>query len=509
MGHGPGGDPGKPQAIVAVIDLGSNSGRVVVYRYQAGGHLQLLAGSRASLRLVRELDERRRLSQPAMDRAWEAILDFRAIAQGAGAERILAVATAATRDAENGPGFIERIRGRLGIEVRILSGDEEARYGFLGAVRGLPVVRGVLFDLGGGSMQVSRFRQRRLTRSVSLPLGSLRLSDAFLKADPPSAREVRRLREHARAALEMAGVGALGKGEQLVGTGGTVRNLAKIDRRGREDYPITRLHGYELSRRRVKTITGLLAERKQKKREQVPGLNDDRGDSIVGGSLAIQTLMEVLEAPEVVVSGQGVREGLAVSLVTEELPEPAAVRQSSIAALVSRFDGWVPEQAERRRALVASLHEALEPAADPEVREALGQAATVLDIGRSIDFFDRHQHVADIVLATDLNGFSHRGIALVSAILRNAGDEDTGARSYAPLLVSEDGPNVQRAGVLLALADDIEERCPRGAAITLECRVRKDEAMVTVPQLGGWRERKIGPRFERAFDRKLVVTTGR
>jgi exopolyphosphatase/guanosine-5'-triphosphate,3'-diphosphate pyrophosphatase len=509
MGHGPGGDPGKPPAIVAVIDLGSNSGRVVVYRYQAGGHLQLLAGSRASLRLVRELDERRRLSQPAMDRAWEAILDFRAIAQGAGAERILAVATAATRDAENGPGFIERIRGRLGIEVRILSGDEEARYGFLGAVRGLPVVRGVLFDLGGGSMQVSRFRQRRLTRSVSLPLGSLRLSDAFLKADPPSAREVRRLREHARAALEMAGVGALGKGEQLVGTGGTVRNLAKIDRRGREDYPITRLHGYELSRRRVKTITGLLAERKQKKREQVPGLNDDRGDSIVGGSLAIQTLMEVLEAPEVVVSGQGVREGLAVSLVTEELPEPAAVRQSSIAALVSRFDGWVPEQAERRRALVASLHEALEPAADPEVREALGQAATVLDIGRSIDFFDRHQHVADIVLATDLNGFSHRGIALVSAILRNAGDEDTGARSYAPLLVSEDGPNVQRAGVLLALADDIEERCPRGAAITLECRVRKDEAMVTVPQLGGWRERKIGPRFERAFDRKLVVTTGR
>src|SRR6266508_4401642 len=217
MGHGPRGDPGKPPAVVAVIDLGSNSGRVVVYRYQAGGHLQLLAGSRASLRLVRELDERRRLSQPAMDRAWEAILDFRAIAQGAGAER------------------------------------------------GLPVVRGVLFDLGGGSMQVSRFRQRRLTRSVSLPLGSLRLSDAFLKADPPSAREVRRLREHARAALEMAGVGALGKGEQLVGTGGTVRNLAKIDRRGREDYPITRLHGYELGRRRVKTYTGLLPDAMPKK----------------------------------------------------------------------------------------------------------------------------------------------------------------------------------------------------------------------------------------------------
>lgn len=498
----------NPPAVVAVIDLGSNSGRVVVYRYQAGGHLQLLAGSRASLRLVRELDEGGRLSQAAMDRAWEAILDFRAIAQGAGAERIVGVATAATRDAENGPAFIQRVRTRLGIEVRILSGAEEARYGFLGAVRGLPVTQGVLFDLGGGSLQVSHFHKRRLTRSVSLPLGALRLSDAFLKEDPPSAREVRRLREHVETALEKAGVGVLEKDERLVGTGGTLRNLAKIDRRTREDYPIMRLHGYELGRRRVKAITGLLAGRKQKKREQVPGLNDDRGDSIVGGSLAIQTLMEVLEAPAVVVSGQGVREGLAVSLTTEALPDPATVRQSSVAALVSRFDGWVEEHAARRRSLVASLYEALEPAADSEVGEALGEAATVLDIGRSIDFFDRHQHVADIVLATDLNGFSHRAIALVSAILRSAGDEDAQARSYVPLLDSDDAPRVRRAAVLLALADDIEERCPRGQAISLGCRVRKDEVTVTVPQVGGWRQRKIGPRFERAFDRKLVVTAG-
>src|SRR2546428_3538894 len=112
MGHGPGGDPGKPPAIVAVIDLGSNSGRVVVYRYQAGGHLQLLAGSRASLRLVRELDEKRRLSQPAPDRAWEALQDFPAIAEGAGAARIVAVATAATPAPGNGPAFIGRIRER-------------------------------------------------------------------------------------------------------------------------------------------------------------------------------------------------------------------------------------------------------------------------------------------------------------------------------------------------------------------------------------------------------------
>lgn len=496
---------GKPPATVAVIDIGSNSGRVVVYRYQAGGHLQLLAGSRASLRLVRDLDASHRLSREALDRAWEAVLDFRAIAAGAGAERILAVATAATRDAENGPDFIARIRAELGIEVRILSGEEEARFGFLGAVSGLPVENGVLFDMGGGSMQVSHFRGRRLLTSVSLPLGSLRLSDAYLKSDPPTGREVKRLREHAREALEGARVGPLQKGEQFVGTGGTLRNLAKIDRRGREGYPITRLHGYVLGRRRIKEITGLLVERKKKRRERVPGLNDDRGDSIVGGSLAIQALMDVLEAPDVLVSGQGVREGLAHGLIGDELPAPADVRASSVAALVSRFDGFSAESARRRCLLVGALYDELEPDADPEFRQALEHAATVLDIGRSIDFFDRHEHVAEIVLATDLNGFSHRGIALVSAIARSAGDDDTRAKSYAPLLGGDDGEKVLRAAVILALADDIEERCPPEVPIHLDCRIRKDEVALTVPELGGWRDRKIGPRFGKAFGRELVV----
>ncbi len=453
------------------------------------------------------MDTSHRLSQEALHRAWEAVLDFRAIAEGAGAERTLAVATAATRDAENGPDFIARMRKELGIEVRILSGEEEARFGFLGALGGLPVDHGVLFDMGGGSMQVSHFRGRRLMTSVSLPLGSLRLSDAFLKSDPPTGGEVKRLREHARAALEEAGVGPLEKGEQFVGTGGTLRNLAKIDRRGREGYPITRLHGYVLGRRRVKEITGLLVERKQKRRERVPGLNDDRGDSIVGGSLAIQTLMEVLEAPDVVVSGQGVREGLARSLAGVELSAPAVVRASSVAAMVSRFDGFSEESARRRCALTRALYDDLEPGADPEFREALEQAATVLDVGRSIDFFDRHEHVADIVLATDLNGFSHRGIALVSAILRSAGDEDTRAKSYAPLLAGDDGKKVLRAAAILTLADDIEERCPPGAEVHLDCRVRNDEVVVTEPELAGWRDRKIGPRFGKAFGRKLTVAS--
>jgi exopolyphosphatase/guanosine-5'-triphosphate,3'-diphosphate pyrophosphatase len=491
---------------VAVIDIGSNSARIVVYRLEGGISTQILASSRGSLRLVRELDATHSLSPQALERAWEALQDFRAIALGAGTSHIFALATAAVRDAENGKAFMADVKKRLGFDVRILSGEEEARYGFLGAVGGLPIEHGVLFDVGGGSMQVTRFRQRRIMSATSLPLGSLRLSDGFLKSDPPSSGEVRRLTEHAAGLLRKAGITPLEQGESVVGTGGTIRNLAKIDRRER-DYPVTRLHGYVLARKRLRDTVDLVASRKLKKRQEIPGLNEDRGDSIVGGGLAIRTLIDLLEADEVFVSGQGVREGLARSLVSEDLPPPYEVRRASVHALASRFSGWEEEPAMRRAAIAEALLKALELAPDPDIKEALLHAAVLLDVGRAIDFFDRHEHVADLVLATDLLGFTHRGIALVSAVARAAGDEDARPKSLAPLVTGKDEEAVHRAAALLVLADDIEERCPRGASVELDCRVQKDEVRVKVGTLAGWRPRTIGRRFERAFGRKLTVSS--
>ncbi|HVR69829.1 MAG TPA: Ppx/GppA phosphatase family protein [Vicinamibacteria bacterium] len=492
---------------VAVIDIGSNSGRVVVYRPEAGGGFRILAGTRAALRLVREVDGTHALSAATIDRTLDALRDFKAIAVGAGARRSVAVATAALRDAENAPALLARVREELGVEVRIISGEEEAWYGFLGAVHGLPVEHGVLFDLGGGSMQVSHFQERALRRSVSLPLGSLRLSDAFLGSDPPKAGEVRHLQAHVREMLERERLAPLAPGEALVGTGGTVRNLAKVDRVSRA-YPLTRLHGYLLSRRRVHEIATLLAARRLKHRRDIPGLNEDRGDSIVGGSLAVQALMDLLQAREVLVSGEGVREGLVLGGPHRTLPPPQAVREASVTALTARFAVWNARAADRRAALAAALQKGLEPGTPAEIQEALRHAARLLDVGRSVDFFDRHEHVADMVLATDMAGFSHRDLGLLSSVLRHAGDEDTPAKRLAPLVTADDIPAIERAAVVLRVADDIEERCPPGQTLTLECQRGPHEVTVVVPQLVAWRPRKIGPRFERAFGRALIVGSG-
>jgi exopolyphosphatase / guanosine-5'-triphosphate,3'-diphosphate pyrophosphatase len=492
---------------VAVIDIGSNSGRVMVYRQEAGGHLHVLAGSRASLRLVRELDRTGRIPAEALERAFEALRDFRSIARGSGVRRIVAAGTSALRDAANGPPFIRRVRRELGIAIRTLSGVEEARCGFLGAVGGLPVDNGTLFDLGGGSLQLARFRHRRLLGAVSVPLGALRVSDAFLKSDPPTPREMRRLRRHAREVLEAAGLRELSEGEELVGTGGTIRNLARIDQRA-SGYPIPRLHGYVLTRHRAHEIVAALAAERLKKRAGVPGLNADRRDSVVGGGLVVDTLMDALGAEHVVVSGEGVREGLARSLGQDRLEATEAVRRSSLDALAARFVGWSAERAGRREKVAAALHSALLPGAPGETGEALLQGARVLDIGRTVDFFDRHEHVADLVLATDLGGFSHRQVALLAAVVRQAGDEEARPLSLAPLVTRDDRRAVEQAAVLLTLADEITERCAPGSPPVVRCRARRGEVSVAVPALGSWGVRGLEGRFAAAFGRRLRVVPG-
>jgi exopolyphosphatase/guanosine-5'-triphosphate,3'-diphosphate pyrophosphatase len=497
--------PGLTAAPVAVIDIGSNSGRVVVYEVLPEGHLRILASSRASLRLVRDLKENNTLSAQAINRTLDALHDFHALAVGSGASRTLAVATSAIRDAENGSALLTRVRQELGLRLRIISGEEEAHYGCLGAVRGLPVDDGVMFDLGGGSLQIAGFRKRRIGRQWSLPLGALRLSDAFLSSDPPSPKDRRRLTAHVRRSLEQIPLPALGARGWLVGTGGTVRNLAKIDQRQR-GYPLPRLHAHILERDRVEEIVDLLASRRQDRLSAVPGLNDDRVDSIVGGGLATVALMKALDADRLQVSGQGVREGLASSLISDELPLPREVRVGSIAGLAAAFRAWDDRPAAHRAAVVDALFAALEHEHNGSLREMLGHGATLLDIGRAIDFFDRYEHVADIVLSTDLLGFSHREVALLSAIVRGAGDEGATLDRYQPLLGKDDRRPVDRAATLLALADEIEQRCTVGSPPSVQVQLTKREARLFVPGLVGWRPRRIGPRFEQAFGRRLVVS---
>jgi exopolyphosphatase/guanosine-5'-triphosphate,3'-diphosphate pyrophosphatase len=491
---------------IAVIDIGSNSGRVMVFQRDAAGLLRVLAGSRAPLRLVHDVDQRALLSEATMARTMEALRDFHAIATGAGARQILAVATAAMRDADNALRFVSRVRRELDINLEIIGGKSEAAYGFAGAVRGLAVTNGLLFDLGGGSVQLTRFADRRLTDALSLPLGALRVTEKFLDADPPTGKQLKRLREHVQTRLAKASFGRLTHGQTLVGTGGTVRNLAKIDRQARR-YPIASLHGYELAVDRLGEIVDLLARTKEKRRDAIPGLSAGRADSIVGGAVVVQTIAEQARAKHILVSGQGVREGIALAFLRMSMVPTSGIKETSLSSLASRFDSWRRVPAERRRAVAGALQRALEPRAPTAVAAAIDQAARLLDIGGALDLVNRHQHLADILLTTELSGITHQELTLTAAIVERAGDRhaDVGALMS---IAGSDVRWVDRAAVIVALADEIEKRCRPGRRIEVKSAMERRRVTVTVPALPSWLAKDIDRRFERVFGRMLVVRHG-
>jgi len=492
----------SPSDPVAVIDIGSNSGRVVVFQRDTAGQLRALAGSRASLRLVDDVDRRGEFTESTMARATEALRDFKAIATGAGAGRIVAVATAAMREASNGALLAERLQREVGIHIDIISGAAEARYGFDGAMRGLAVSSGLLFDVGGGSLEFTRFDRRRRGADVSLPLGALRLSARFLDTDPPKRQQLRQLRKHIEGHLRTAGVKRLSRDDHLVGTGGTLRNLAKIDREARK-YPIASLHGYELPFDRLVEIVELLTSMKEKDRDRLPGLSADRADSIVGGAVAIQMLAECVRATHVVVSGQGIREGLALGLLGIPVGSPQTIKEASLSSLVARFGGWTADAAARRESVAATLYRAIEPRGPVILAAAVRHAAGILDIGRTLDVVNRHEHVADIVLTTELNGFTHAELAVLSAVVRRAGDRHADIRSLAA--IGDVGPKfVERAAIILSVADEIEARCPRGKPIAIRSAVNRNVTL-SIPVLPSWPENDLDERFERAFGRELIV----
>jgi exopolyphosphatase/guanosine-5'-triphosphate,3'-diphosphate pyrophosphatase len=487
----------------AVVDIGSNSGRMIVFRLRAGEHLDVLEDARAPLRLARDLRSSGGLGSDAIERTMEALRDFVAVARGAGAERIIAVATSAVRDASDGEELVARAR-RLGVPLQTIDGDHEARLGFLGAVHDLPVRSGYTMDIGGGSVELSRFHERHLTRSWSLPLGSLRVSDRFLESDPPSDKETRALRRAVDEALDIAGITELARGEELVGIGGTVRNLAKVDLK-RTEYPMPLLHGYRLPEQRLGALIDDLADRSMKRRAQVPGLNPDRADTIVGGALVARGIARRVGASDIVVSSRGLREGLALLTGTDgEIPPAGWVRTISVATLAARFATWESPVAERRAGLALHLHDALDPAAPAPVREMLEHAATILDVGRAIDYYDRFEHAAMIVMAADLAGFSHADLGALTAILRQA-DDDTRLGPYRRLVEEEDRAAVLRAASTLALADQLNRRIPPGSAAPLSCNWLRGGFEIVAPVPSGWKPRGVADRFERVFGKPLLI----
>lgn len=455
---------------VGIIDLGSNTARLVVLLVRPGYRFQLLDELREVVRLSEGMGPERVLRPEPFERAIEALATFRSYCDAIHVDELRATATSAVRGAVNGASFVEAAKRRAGIELDVLSGRQEAYYGALAVANGLDVRDAAVFDLGGGSMQLSLLRDRHIEPGDALPLGAVRTTEAFLPTDPPRGRELKALRRHVRSQLAPRLEG-LPRGLPVVGMGGSLRNLANIVQ-ARSGYEPSLLHGFRLQRSALEALVDELASMPLARRREVKGLNRDRGDIIVAGGVVITELLAALPADEVIISGQGLREGLFYPFLFPEGDHRAPdVREFSALNLMREYYDN-PAHNHHVQALAVALFDQLAPlhGLGAHERSLLAAAALVHDIGMAVDYYAHHKHGMYLVMARALPGFSHREQVWIALLVRYHRRGSPGPQGYGSILEPGDMERVSTLAGLLRLAEYLERgKAQRVKAV--RCRI--------------------------------------
>jgi exopolyphosphatase / guanosine-5'-triphosphate,3'-diphosphate pyrophosphatase len=273
----------------AVIDMGSNSWRLVVYDWEPGRWWALTDEIREAVRLGEGMGASGLLQPEPMERARHTASVYASFCAASGVEDVVAVATSAVRDAGNRDELLSAIRAETGLEPRVIDGGEEAWYGYLALANSTTISDGFGIDIGGGSVQVMRLDGRRLAEAESRPLGAVRVSEAFLPDEKASSKQIKELRRH--VVDELGFDWWDGAGARLAGIGGTIRNLAAAAEK-RTAYPDVDVGGYLMERDALEELIEELASRPASKRGNVRGIKPDRGDVILGGALTLAGAME-------------------------------------------------------------------------------------------------------------------------------------------------------------------------------------------------------------------------
>ncbi|MGH6871285.1 MAG: hypothetical protein ACREHE_07250 [Rhizomicrobium sp.] len=425
---------------VAIVDIGSNSVRLVIYE-SFSRTPAVVHNEKAICAIGRGMVTTGHLDEDGMVMAIEALGRFRMLADAHNADAREAVATAAARDATNGREFIAKAERAWGGPIRILSGEEEAHLAAEGVLAGTPDADGLAADLGGGSLDMVTVRNGRTGAAMTLPFGPLRLMDQA-KGDPDRARKL--------VDKGLEGFTRLGdlKGRTLYAVGGVWRSFARIDMENR-NYPLHVLHDYPIPRGRVLDLCDLLSRQSRKSLDLMKVVSRRRAEALPYGGVVLERLMLATGLKELMVSAYGVREGLLHS----QLPEAERAKDPLLefAAATNIRISRMPPHAEE-------MFHWMEPlfASENRVEERIRHAVCLFsDMGWRRHPDDRALGAFNQVLTAPFAGAGHRERALIATAIfhRYSGDEDFPREIHAhDLLSAEDDNLARRIGLAARLA---------------------------------------------------------
>ena len=457
------------ERVVSFMDIGTNSVRVLLVRINPNHSYATLTQQKEVVRLGEGEFVDQHLQPEAMDRAVLVCRKFAELSRSYGAAEIIAITTSAAREAKNQAEFLRRLRREADLDVRVISGKEEARLIYLGVSSGVHLgdKQAAFIDVGGGSTEVIAGDQRQYHYLGSLALGAVRLTTLFFlpeETDPINSERYALLQRYVRnASVRTLQQMKQNRFDIAFGSSGTIENLTDIAARALHNRP--RQRDDVLPYSDLKQVVEMLSALPLEARRKVPGINPERADIIIAGAAIIDTLMQDLKLTELrVISERGLREGLLIDYLSRgehaQLVRGMSVRERSVLQL-GRTCGFDEKHAKHIRRLALEMFESAQKAGlhrlgDRE-RELLGYAAMLHDIGVFLSYNDHHLHTYYLIRNAELLGFDQSEIAIMAtaALFHRKGMPKKKSAEFAAL-DKRSRSIVELMSVLLRLAEGLD-----------------------------------------------------
>ncbi len=504
---------------LAAIDIGTNSVHMIVVRVRPDFSFEIVDREKEMVRLGAGGLDGKKLTPEAMNAALQALSKFARLAQSHQVDEVLAVATSATREAENGGAFLRAIERKTGIRARLITGTEEARLIHLAAVYGVDTPKpAVVIDIGGGSVEITLGSGREVEFARSFKIGVIRLTERFVDSDPISSRDERKMAKFIGEHVDRYIEHIVEKGyDRVIGTSGTILSLGivatAIDR-GSVPQEVRNLRVPAKSLRRLRKDS---VEMDLEERMHLPGLDPRRADLMVAGAVLLDTLLKRLEAEEITLCDLALREGVLLDYIHRHRRDIARVdkypdvRRRSVIELAERC-AWEADHSRQVAALALTMFDftkKIHGLGDRE-REWLDYAGLLHDIGNHISYEKHHRHSYYLIKNGDLRGFEPEEIAII-ALLTRYHRRATPAKDHEGMgeLTRAQRKTVEVLSAFVRLAETLD-RSRHGVIRGLEMRERMGEIRIIAQAVGDaelevWAAHRQARALEVALNRKILL----
>ena len=468
---------------IGIIDLGSNSARLVIVNLFTEGYFMVVDELKESVRLGQDMERDGFLKPARVAETIKTLKMFRKLCDASGVTRIIAVATEAVRRAKNQRSFLDEIQATCGIKIRVLSPEEEAVLVYRGVINTMDVPKGIVLEIGGGSTKIVYYNRRNMLNYVTLPFGAVTLTGLFSGEGLKPEEQAAKIEEFFTEQLkQVEWLREVDPDVQMIGVGGSFRNLFKIAKMVHK-YPLDNVHNYKMQVEDFMPLYDMIKVLDLDKKKKIKGLSAERADILPAALAVIKAFVSYMNAEQFTFSGAGLREGL---MFNQALPmtieKPIAdVLNYSLTTLV-KYYGCDEKHVEHVVNLSIQLFKQLRflQKSPRQYLKILKVAAMMHDCGMSVKFYNHQRHSWYMILNATLYGVSHRDIVLAAFTACCHKREEINAYDWAryrDIISDDDLDIVKKLGVMLRIAESLD-RSNSGTIKGINCDILGDSVIM-------------------------------